>query len=133
MLNYIVYEKLKNKYSKFQKLYDKTLKEKEDLLSKAQLIIAKNDSDAFDKYLQTEKKINKVLNEMKNVLEERRNMLNLKIEDLRNSKSFLDKIYTMRYIDHVSVRKIAQDQYYSESQIYRILGKIRNTTYDEDR
>ena len=94
MLNYIVYEKLKNKYSKFQKLYDKTLKEKEDLLSKAQLIIAKNDSDAFDKYLQTEKKINKVLNEMKNVLEERRNMLNLKIEDLRNSKSFLDKIYT---------------------------------------
>lgn len=136
MFIYIVYEDFKNKYLETQKKYDEILKEKEELFLRTQpkaiiydktKINAGHIHNSFDEYLIAKEKarIDDRLNEIKSILEDREHLLYLKEQELRVSKNYIDQIYRMRFIDSYNIRKIAKISSYSESQIYRILKRIK--------
>lgn len=138
MFVYIVYEDFKNKYLETQKKYDEILKEKEELFLKTQpkaIVYDKEKIDsgyihnAFDEYLIAKEKarIDERLIEVKIILRDRERLLYLKEQELRSSKNHIDQIYRMRYIDFYNIRKIAKISCYSESQIYRILERMKKT------
>lgn len=138
MFVYIVYEDFKNKYLETQKKYDEILKEKEELFLKTQpkaIVYDKDKIDAgyihnaFDEYLIAKEKarIDERLIEVKIILRDREQLLYLKEQELRSSKNHIDQIYRMRYIDFYNIRKIAKISCYSESQIYRILERMKKT------
>lgn len=135
---YIAYEYCKNKYLNTQKKYNEILQEKEDLFQRTQLKAIDYDNEkiekgykhnAFDEYLIAKEKarIDERLDEIKSILYDRKYLLHLKEQELRNSKNHIDQIYKMRYIDQLNVRKIAIFSCYSESQVYRILERVRKT------
>lgn len=136
MFVYIVYEDFKNKYLDTQKKYDEILKEKEELFQRTQpkainyekeKISTGHRYNAFDEYLTAKEraKIDERLAEIKSILNDRERLLYLKGQELKGSKNHVDQIYKMRYIDCSNIRKIARTSCYSESQVYRILEKIR--------
>ena len=138
MFVYIVYEDFKNKYLETQKKYDEILREKENLFQRTQPKAINYEKEkintgccynAFDEYLIAKEKarIDERLNEIKSILEDREQLLYLKEQELRSSKNYVDQIYKMRYIDHSNVRKIAKVSCYSESQVYRILERVKKT------
>ena len=79
----------------------------------------------FDEILKEKRQIEKRLSEVKTLLEDRKKLLMLKQQELMNSKNNVDKIYRMRYIEHINITRIAMSVNYSESQVYRILNNIR--------
>lgn len=136
MFVYIVYEDFKNKYLETQKKYNEILKEKEELFLKTQpkAIIYDKEKinisyrhNAFDEYLIAKEKarIDERLAEIKAILNDRERLLFLKEQELRSSKNHIDQIYKMRYLDCYNIRKIAKISSYSESQIYRILERVK--------
>jgi predicted nuclease with TOPRIM domain len=138
MFFYIAYEDFRNKYLDAQKKYNEILMEKEDLFQKTQpksVIYDKEKintgyiQNAFDDYLNAKEKsrIEERLNEIKSILDDRGRLLHLKERELLNSKSHIDQIYKMRYLDCYNIRKIAKISCYSVSQVYRILESIKKT------
>ena len=135
MLVYVVYEEFKNKYLDTQKKFDEILQEKESLFAKTQPKspnwdkIGKNGNqinNKFDNYLSVKelKRIDERLSEIKSILDDRERLLNLKEQELRNSKNHIDQIYRMKYIDQSNINKITKSVHYSRSQVYRILEDI---------
>ena len=138
MLVYVVYEEFKNKYLDTQKKFDEILQEKESLFAKTQPKspnwdkIGKNGNqinNKFDNYLSVKelKRIDERLSEIKSILDDRERLLNLKEQELRNSKNHIDQIYRMKYIDQSNINKITKSVHYSRSQVYRILEDIKKT------
>ena len=134
---YIQYERFKNRYLDAQRMYDTILSEKEELFAKTQpktvaydkeKISGGHGKDAFEQYIidLERKKITQRLNEIKSLMDDRGHLLELKEEELRQSKDLYDRIYSLRYLDHRKPEMIAHNIGYSVSQIYRIL-----TTIDE--
>lgn len=132
---YIDFEIYKQKYYEAQKKYDAILSEKEVLFNKTQPKATRYNSEkvaggeisnSFDNYLivKDEKLIDERLDEIKNILEDRKNLLQMKEVELRDSKNIHDRIYTCRFLDRQKVRKIARIVSYSEIQVYRILKEI---------
>ena len=132
---YLDYELLKTKYLETLERYDEIIGEKETLWQITQPKAIQTDkekvdgggqSNPFDTYLikKEQQHIDEKLMEIKSVLKERKELLKIMEEDLRNSKALHDRIYRMRYLDHWRVTLIAQRVGYSESQIYRILEMI---------
>jgi hypothetical protein len=64
------------------------------------------------------------LNEIKTLLDGRKRLLDLKKQELYDSKDLVDKIYRMKYIEHMKWYEISEKLGYSKSQIYRITEKI---------
>lgn len=135
---YITYEEYKKRYYEVQKLYNKVLEEKEKLFAKTQPQSTKfgkinidsgNSSNSFDDYLITKEKkqIDKRLEEIKFILEDRKKLLDIKESELRNSKEWIDKLYVYKYIENYQVKKIIQLVPYEEAQVYRMLNKIKKT------
>ena len=133
---YEEYEIYKNKYYEAQKKYNQILNEKEELFAKTQPKATKITGEkteggkhlnAFDEYLiQKEKKnIDKRLEEIKSILDDRERLLKLKEQELRESKNSYDKIYRCRYIDRLTIEKTARLSNYSRSQVFNILKEIR--------
>lgn len=135
MLVYIDYEKFKVKYYDAQHQFDEILKEKEELFSKTlpkspnwnKISFSSQFHNSFDEYLISKdaKRIEERLFEVKSILEDREQLLNLKERELRSSKDHIDMIYRMRFLDQYNISKISIHIHYSESQIYRILRNIR--------
>ena len=133
---YITYEEYKDKYLKAQKDYDKILSEKEELFSKTQPSSTDyskertnggaGHSDPFTTYAHKmrEKKVDERLDAARSILEDRRRLLILKEEELRQSKDWEDIIYVQRFLENKPVKVIKARMPYARSSIYRILDKI---------
>lgn len=135
---YLTYEEYKRNYYKVQKLYNEILEEKEKLFAKTQPKSTKFDkinvdggniSNSFDDYLiiKEKKQIDKRLNEIKIISEDRKKLLDAKEDELRKSKEWIDKIYVYKYIENMQVRKIIHLVPYEEAQVYRKLEEIKKT------
>lgn len=133
---YIEYEKYKSKYYEVQKKYNDILNEKEELFSKTQpraikmsgdKIAGGTHSNLFDEYLiQKERKnIDRRLEEVKSILDDRERLVKLKEQELRASNNAHDKIYRCRYIDKLTIEKTTRIVNYSRSQVFNILKEIR--------
>ena len=133
---YEEYEIYKSKYYEVQKKYNEILNEKEELFAKTQpkatqITGEKTEGgkhlNTFDEYLiQKEKKnIDRRLEEVKAILDDRERLVKLKEQELRVSTNHYDKIYKYRYIDRLTIEKTARLSNYSRSQVFNILKEIR--------
>ena len=114
---YITYEEYKNRFYAVQTQYNKILAEKEQLFAKTQpkstnfdkaVVDGGKRSNAFDDYLiiKEKKQIDKRLIEVKSILADRKNLLESKETELKNSKEWIDKLYIYKYIENLSIKKI---------------------------
>lgn len=132
---YKTYEEYKNRYYMTQQNYNDLLTEKERLFVRTQPNAIRYDklnvksspnSNVLEDYVIEKEKtqLDRRIAEMKVLLDDRRNLMLLKEAELRKSKDMYDRIYTMRYLEDMSVERIAKKVNYSVSQVYRILTKI---------
>lgn len=132
---YKTYEEYKNRYYMTQQNYNDLLTEKERLFVRTQPNAIRYDklnvksspnSNVLEDYVieKEKKQLDRRIAEMKVLLDDRRNLMLLKEAELRKSKDMYDRIYTMRYLEDMSVERIAKKVNYSVSQVYRILTKI---------
>ena len=135
---YQEYEVFKLKLSETQMRYNRILSEKENLFARTQPQGIKLNADpvsggayvnAFDQYLINKEnaKIDERLAEVKSILDDRKELMKLKEEEIRSSKDPECKIYALRYIDRVRVFKISKMVNYSEAQVYRYLDMIKKS------
>lgn len=140
MYIYLSYCEFKAKYIAAQRKYDAILQEKEYLFAKTQpkspkfdknSINSSNNLNVFDEYLIAieRKHINSRLEEIRSILADRERLLKLKEQELTASNNIMDRIYKYRYLDNLSVGKIARLVSYSKSQVYRILVKMQNQIF----
>lgn len=132
---YIEFEEYRLKYLETQSKYEEILTEKEVLFSKTQPKSVQFDRErvsggtpdnAFDNYIiqKEQKKIDARLSEAKTIMEERRELLSIKEEELRHSNEVIDRLYCYRVLDRMKMQRITRLLNYSESHIYRMLGEI---------
>lgn len=132
---YKTYEEYKNRYYMTQQNYNDLLTEKERLFVRTQPNAIRYDklnvksspnSNVLEDYVieKEKKQLDRRIAEMKVLLDDRRNLILLKEAELRKSRDMYDRIYTMRYLEDMSVERIAKKVNYSVSQVYRILTKI---------
>lgn len=130
------YEIYKSKYYQTQRAINDILTEKEKLFTRTQpnairydknTVAGGKQSNGFDDYLIEceEQELDKRLAEAKRLLFEREKLLLLKERELRASRDKLDVVYRMRFLDDIKPQTIAMALAYSESQVYRIIEKIR--------
>ncbi len=135
---YITYEEYKKKYYEVQMLYNNILEEKEKLFAKTQPQSTKFDkinvdggrpSNSFDDYLiiKEKKQIDKRLEEIKIISNDRKMLLEEKESELRKSKEWIDKVYVYKYLDNIKVKKIIHLIPYEEAQVYRMLDEIKKS------
>lgn len=135
---YITYEEYKKKYYEVQMLYNNILEEKERLFAKTQPQSTKFDkinvdggrlSNSFDDYLiiKEKKQIDKRLEEIKIISNDRKMLLEEKESELRKSKEWIDKVYVYKYLDNIKVKKIIHLIPYEEAQVYRMLDEIKKS------
>ncbi len=133
---YADYELFKIKYNQSQKIYSEIMDEYELIFQRTQVKAIEYDKekiqsnsyhDKIEEYLveKERKHIDERLHEAKTIMDERAELLALKENELRKSGNLHDRIYTLKYIDGLDVHKIALIINYSESQIYRIIEKIK--------
>ena len=86
----------------------------------------------FDDYLVAVERaeIDRRIGEAKNIMLERRALLQTLEADLRASKIREDKVYLLRYVECWKVQRIARYMHYSEAQIYRILAFVLESLND---
>lgn len=134
---YVEYNQLKAKYSEAQRHYDEILSEKEQLFARTQPTGVNFEKErtsgganvnVFDTYIIAKERarLDERLNEIKDILNDRKRLLDLKESELRASKNWHDIIYKLRYIDNLSITKIENRLPYSRAQIWRILKKIKS-------
>ena len=130
------YERLKRSYEAMQNVCDSILKEKEKLFTRTQpnaiqydkpLVNGGKYDNGFDKYLEDceNYKIDRRLKEAVSILQARAELLRMKEQDLRASKELIDIIYVMKFLDNAKPMTIGMALGYSESQVYRIIEKIK--------
>ena len=139
---YLEYERLKSKYKDSMIIYDLILSEREELFQRTQPKAINTEQEKvsscpqgskFDHYLieKERKRIDERLEEAKDNFEERLILLTQKEEELRASKAVDDRIYTLRKLEHLKIRKIAKEINYSESHVKRRLNKIKQKIKDD--
>lgn len=69
-------------------------------------------------------KIEERLHSAKLILQERTELLRLKEEELRRSKSIYNMIYTAKWVDGLKPDAIVRETGYSRSQVYNIINHI---------
>ncbi len=140
---YMEYAECRKKYREALSLYEDILQEKEKLFARTQPKSVKYDqervsggtpSSVFDEYvvMLEKSRINERLAEAKDVLEERKNLMDHQEWMLRRSSDIVDRIFCMRILDRWRIRRISKATNYSEPQIYRILREIQDHL-DDDR
>ena len=132
---YIEYEILRDKYHEAQDNYDKILERKQELFNMTQPASIATDKEkttggerknVFDTYLirKEKERIDERLKEARDILSDRRRLLDEKQSELSISKGLYDRIYYSRYIERMKVDSVAESVGYSRQQVYRILRKI---------
>ena len=135
---YIEYYECKKKYDNILEKYSNLLDEVEKLFLKTQpkatdcSKIRTSEGTppySFDDYLIEKelKNLDNNINEAKNIVNARKEILDLKEIELRKSKEWLDIVYVYYYLDKYSLRKISKRIPLSTTEIYRKKEKIAET------
>lgn len=133
---YIEYEAYRCKYLDLQEQFNHFLTEKERILTKTLPNAIRYDKDKTSSSLDgnpledyvielEESKVDESLDRIRQLLEDRERLLQLKERELRMSQDVYDRIYRMKYLDCMGINKIAKIMHYSRSQVYRILENIK--------
>ena len=133
---YIEYEQYRCKYLDLQEQFNHFLTEKERILTKTLPNAIRYDKDKTSSSLDgnpledyvielEESKVDESLDRIRQLLEDRERLLQLKEKELRMSQDVYDRIYRMKYLDCMGTNKIAKIMHYSRSQVYRILENIK--------
>lgn len=133
---YNEYEQLRIKYYEAQNKCDEILSEKEALFQLTQpkaitldkeKVCGGGGNNIFDTYLikKEEKKIDQRLEEANNILKNRKQLLEIKEQELRKSKNWTDVIFVYYFIEKMPVKHIEKRIPYSARQIFRIIKQIR--------
>ena len=132
---YLEYESYKQKLYAAQNNFDKLLKRKEELFDTTQptspgmgeKVSGGSPRNRFDSYLiqKEEENLDELLDEARDILEDRVILLESKLEELKASNNLYDKIYYLRYIENYKINRISMTVVYSEAQTYRILNRIK--------
>ena len=136
----MIYEEYEAIWSKIRKLEKKLF----DLINKRDEIFDKTqpESSSFDKekvdgnnpkdmmveYVIDTEYLDEKIRQLNQTLDDRYQILRRKREELKLSKHIDDRIYTLRYIERLSVFKIASIVGYERTQVYRKLKKIEKKT-----
>lgn len=134
---YVEYNQLRTKYILVQMQYDAILSEQEELFLRTQptavdfekeRVTGGDQSNPFDAYLiaKERKRIDERLKEIKSILDDRKELLDLKERELRASKDWNDIIFKYYYLDNLSITKIENRIPYSRVQIWRKLNEIKS-------
>ena len=132
---YLDYEAARLRYERARGVVNEILTEQEELFRMTQPGAIRYDKekvdggsapDMFEKYLskKAELKIDERLDEAREICDGRRHEMKELEDELRASKDARDRIYLLRYVEHVRVYKIASSVHFSEAHVYRILRKI---------
>jgi hypothetical protein len=117
--------------------YDAILSEQEELFLRTQptgvnfekeRVTGGDQANPFDAYLiaKERKRIDERLKEIKSILDDRKELLDLKERELRASKDWNDIIFKYYYLDNLSITKIENRIPYSRVQIWRKLNEIKS-------
>lgn len=133
---YLEYHRVYIKYRKSLNKLEQLLAEQEQLFELTQPKgvntekeqIKAGNKNPFDDYLiQAErKKLSAKIETQKYICLEQKALLDAYYDELRASKDWLDLIYSLSYIDKLTVAQIERKIPYERRQIYRILKKIKN-------
>lgn len=137
MMLYHEYERLRAEYLTAQDIYRDVLNEKEELFQRTQPKGLRTDSEhvsggavrsAYDEYLiaKDELRIEERLKEAQDLMLRRKDILTSKEIELRASFHTRNKIYTLRFIDRLKIKRIARLTNYSRSQVYRIVQSLES-------
>ena len=136
----VEYEVYKELFNDALRLYNSILREQEELFQMTQPKAIKYNKDKvqstptnlLEKYmaLKDEKKIDERLEETKQVLKSRENLMKKKKNELIESKNISDLIYRYKFLEEIKVSHIAEMMGYSQSQVYRILDEISKKIKD---
>ena len=135
---YPEYVQYKSKYEELQNRFANLLLEKEKLFTDTfprgitydkDKVQCMPDDNPLERYAVTmdEKQIDEKLDTLRRQIKDWSILIEVKENELRKSKDIPDRIYTLRYLDGVSVSRISNIVSYSKKQIYRILGKMDKT------
>lgn len=80
----------------------------------------------LDDYVMDVEKIDQQIRSAKIILMDRKEMLDLKEEELKKSRDVDDRVYYLKYIQRLTVEQIAIRMHYSEGNIYYHLAKIKH-------
>ena len=83
-------------------------------------------NSALDDYIMDVEKIDQQIRSAKIILMERKDMLDLKEEELKKSRDTDDRVYFLKYIQRLTVEQIAIRRPYSAGNIYYHLAKIKH-------
>ena len=142
-LVYMEYNDCKDKLNEIQKRYKEILEEKEQLFNATSIkptrfrygirIRSKYNSvtNSFDDYLEAkeEKRIDERLSEIRSMIKDRSTLLKMKEQELKSSKCWDDILYVCFFVDNMPISKIKSKIPYGQSQIYRMLKKIKQEIY----
>lgn len=134
---YPEYEAYKERFIESQRIFSEALLEKEKLFTMTQPNAIRYDTDkvqvsptgsVLESYIIAleQSGIDDKLKTVRQLFEDRERLLSLKEKELRRSRHIFDRIYTMKYLDNMSIKRIARVLNYSQSQVYRILHKIES-------
>lgn len=132
---YQEYEQIKIKYDEAQERFANLLMEKEKLFTDTfprgitydkDKVQSMPNSNPLEKYVVTldEKQIDVKIDHLRQLIKDWEILLDFKEKEIRKSQSAPDRIYTMKYLDGMGIKKIAGMMNYSRSQVHRILTKI---------
>ena len=80
----------------------------------------------LDEYVADVERIDQQIREARLIVMDRKEILDLKEQELRKSKDTDDHIFMLKYIEHLTVERIAIRMHYSEGNIYYHLAKIKH-------
>lgn len=135
---YIDYVILQQSYNESLKRLKELLDKKEEVFTRTlpnairyditKVLHSVNTNSALDDYVMDIEAIEQKIRQARVIVYERKEMLDLKEEELRASKDTNDRIFVMRYLDHRKVTEIARKLNYVQETIYKRLNKIDKDT-----
>ena len=135
---YVDYVILKQSYDESLRRLKELLDKKEEAFTRTlpnairydltKVIHSVSTNSALDDYVMNIEAIEQEIRRARVIVYERKEMLNLKEEELRASRDTNDRIYVMRYLDNRKVSEIARKLNYVQETIYKRLNKIDKDT-----
>ena len=133
---YVDYVILKQSYDESLRRLKELLDKKEEAFTRTlpnairydltKVIHSVSTNSALDDYVMNIEAIEQEIRRARVIVYERKEMLNLKEEELKKSRDTDDRVYFLKYIQRLTVEQIAIRMHYSEGNIYYHLAKIKH-------